>query len=240
MRLIYACAPFLLLSIIHLQLNALHDLSYNVTQDGITLNAHIMTRQESLQTFLHDLHTYHICPLQLVITNSTSKSFMISGNSIEELLLVPPNTITNEIIYKNQTVATFTAYASALTGGLAFLTGFNAIEELLPAFVTATKHLSSAAALMVFLHQAHQFATKLSNEYTLTQSNIMRYGLSSSNLIIEPNKSVTVVMFLNNKSYVQPPTPEDSFYYIFTLKLYNLSQSSDTITIPVELPKIER
>lgn len=238
MRLIYLYALFLFLSGIHFQLNATHNLSYTLTQDGITLNAHIMTRQESLQTFLHDLHTYQICPLELVITNNTSTTFMISGNSIEELLLVPPSTITHGIIYKNQMVATITAYASALTAGFAFLSGFNAIEQSLPTFVSAAKNLSSAAALVAFLYQAHQFATRLSNEYTLTHKNIMRYGLSNSNIIIDQHSSLTVVMFLNNKSYPHPLAAEDNFYYIFTIKLYNLYASSDTITIPVELPKI--
>jgi hypothetical protein len=214
-----------------------HNLTYTITQDNVTLNAHLMTRQESSNTFLHNLIAYQLCPLQLVITNNTTKSLMISGNSIEELLLVPPNTITDGIIYKNKTMATLTAYACALTGGLAFLTGFSAIEQSLPTFVTATKYLSSAAALAAFLYQAHSFATRLSKHYALTQASITRYGLSSSNVIIDPNTTATLVMFLNNQSYAQPPAPLDTFYYLFSIKLYNLYDSTDIIIIPVEVPK---
>jgi hypothetical protein len=214
-----------------------HNLTYTITQDSVTLDAHLMTRQECSNTFLHNLIAYQLCPLQLVITNNTTKSLMISGNSIEELLLVPPNTITSGIIYKNQTVATLTAYACAITGGLAFFTGFSAIEQSLPTFVTATKYLSSAAALAAFLYQAHSFATRLSKHYALTQASIMHYGLSGSNVIIDPNTTTTVVMFLNNQSYAQPPPPLDTFYYLFSVKLYNLYDSTDIITIPVEVPR---
>lgn len=215
-----------------------HNLIYTITQNDITLNAHLMTRQECSNTFLHNLITYQLCPLQLVITNNTTKSLMISGNSIEELLLVPPNTITSGIIYKNQTMATLTAYACALTGGLAFLTGFSAVEHALPHFVNDTiKYSSAAAALAAFLYQAHSFATRLSKHYGLTQASITRYGLSSSNVIIDPNTTATLVMFLNNQSYSQPPPPPDTFYYLFSIKLYNLYDSTDIITIPVEVPK---
>jgi hypothetical protein len=214
-----------------------HNLTYTITQDDVTLNAHIMTRQESSDTFLHNLHAYQICPLELVITNNGAKSLMISGNSIEELLLVAPNTITSGIIYKNQTVAMLTAYACALTGTLAFFTGFSAVEESLPTFVAATKYLSSAAALATLLYHAHTFATRASKHYTLTQTNIMHYGLSGSNIIIDPNTSVTLVMFLNNKSYPQQPAPLDTFYYLFSIKLYNLYDSTDIITMPVQVPK---
>lgn len=216
-----------------------HNLTYTITQDNVTLEAHLMSRQECSNAFLHNLIVYQVCPLQLVITNNSEKSLMISGNSIEELLLVPPNTITSGMIYKNQTMATLTAYACALTGGLAFLTGFSAVQQSLPSFVTDTlKYLSSAAALAMFLYQAHRFATRLSKHYMLTQANIMRYGLSNTNVIIDPNTSATLVMFLNNKSYSQQPAPLDTFYYLFSVKLYNLYDSTDIITISVQVPKV--
>jgi|GEM_PF-3150131 hypothetical protein len=215
-----------------------HNLTYTITQDNVTLNAHLMPRQECSNTFLHNLIAYQLCSLQLVITNNSEKSLMVSGNSIEELLLVPPNTITSGMIYKNQTMATIIAYACALTGCLAFFTGFSAVQQSLPAFVTdTTKYLSSAAALAMLLYQAHRFATKLSQHYILTQASIMRYGLSNTNVIIDPNTSATLVMFLNNKSYSQQPAPLDTFYYLFSVKLYNLYDSTDIITIPVEVPK---
>jgi hypothetical protein len=214
-----------------------HILTYTITQDDVTLNAHLMTRQESSNTFLHNLHAYQVCPLQLVITNNTTKSLMVSGNSIEELLLVPPNTLTDGIIYKNQTMATLTAYACALAGSLAFFTGFSAVEQSLPTFVATTKLFSSAVALVTFLYQAHRFATRLSKHYMLTKTSVIRYGLSNANVIIDPNTSATLVMFLNNKSYSQQPAPLDTFYYLFSVKLYNLYDSTDIITIPVEVPK---
>lgn len=164
---------------------------------------------------------------------------MISGNSIEELALLPPNTIASGIIYKNQTMATLTAYACALTGCLAFFTGLNAIQQSLPTIVTeTTKYLSSATTLAALLYQAHGFVTRLSKQYTLTHASIMRYGLSNTNIIIDPNTSTTLVMFLNNKSYLQEPAPLDTFYYVFSIKLYNLYESTDIITLPVQVAKI--
>ena len=215
-----------------------HNLIYTNTQNNVTISAHIITPQESADLFLHNLHAYQICPLQLSITNNSEKSLMISGNSIEELSLIPPHLITNDVIFKNHRAAAITAYACALTGWLALITGFSAIEQSLPKFIYTISHLSSAATLASFLYQAHRFVVHRSKQFTLTHARIMQYGLSSTNIIIDPQSSITLVMFLNNKSYTQPPTPTDMFYYLFNVKLYNVYNSTDIITLPVEVPKI--
>src|SRR5271156_1185533 len=94
-------------------------LIYTISQQGITLSAHIMPPAESSNLFLHNLHAYNICPLELVITNNTEKTWLISGNSIEQLALIAPNTITKDIIYKHYITAEFMAYACAIAGWLA-------------------------------------------------------------------------------------------------------------------------
>lgn len=214
------------------------NLTYTITQNGVTLNAHIMQAQESSNLFLHNLHIYQICPLELVITNNTAKSLMISGNSIEELSLIPPQSITTDIFFKNQIMAAFTAYSCAITGWLACIVGFSTIEQSFPTLTLTTKYISSAAMLLSFLYQAHRFVVRHSKRYTITQANIAHYGLSGTNIIIDPNTTVTLVMFLNNKSYMQPLAPTDTFYYLFNVKLYNLYDSTDIIMISVEVPKI--
>lgn len=231
----------LLLSVLLFMENIAYEgnFNYTITQDEVTLSAHIMSAQESSDTFLHNMHAYQICPLQLVITNNSSKILMISGNSIDELALVPPNTITSGIIYKNQTAAILTAYACALTSWIAFFAGFSAVQESLPLFVVASKHLTSTIALLTFFYQAHRFSIKNSTQYALTHKSIMHYGLSNSNMIIHPNSTATFVMFLNNKSYTQPPSSLDTFYYLFSLKLYNLYDSTDIMSIPIEVPKVQ-
>jgi len=213
-------------------------LIYTISQQGITLSAHIMPPAESSNLFLHNLHAYNICPLELVITNNTEKTWLISGNSIEQLALIAPNTITKDIIYKHYITAEFMAYACAIAGWLATIAGFSVIQESLPHFADATKYISAAATLFSFLYYAHRFTTYTSKRYMLTQAQIMQYGLSGTNVTIAPHTTVTFVMFLNNKSYMDTPAPVETFYYLFSVMLYNLYNSTDVITIPVEVPKI--
>jgi hypothetical protein len=227
-----------LLSLAHTSLAITHNLTFNTTKEGITLSAHIVQPHECFHYFLHNLHAYHLCPILLTITNNTQKVWMLSGNSIEEFSLVPPHIITKDIIYEHNMTATLTAYGCAIAGWLATIAGFGFLEESLPNFEQTTKYISSAATLVTFMYQAHLFVMRRSALYTQTHEHIMRYGLSGANITIDPHTTVTHVMFLNNKSYLHAPTSEDTFYYLFNVKLYNLYKNVDTITIRVEIPKL--
>lgn len=215
-----------------------YDIIYTTTKDGITLSAHIIQPNECAKLFLHNLHAYHICPIDLVITNNTPKSWMLSGNSIKELSLVAPHIIARDIIFQYTTATTITAYGCALTGWIGTIAGAHIFDAYLPNLANSTKYISAGAALLSFIYQARMFALHRSKLYTQTHAQIMRYGLSGINTIINPEDTVNHVMFLNDKSYSEPPAQEHTFYYLFTVKLYNLHDSTETITLSVEVPKV--
>jgi hypothetical protein len=228
---------FISLLLLSSPLNA-HDLTFTTMQDGVTLSARIMQPHESRECLLHNLFAYQLYPIKLIVTNSTHKTWLISGNSIEELSLVPPHLITKDIIFQHNTIATLTAYGCAVAGWLGIIAGFSVVQEYLPNLAQTTKYISAAATLCSFIYQAHQIATHRSNLYRLTEQHIIEYGLSGTNIMVEPGDTITRIMFLNNKSPLKTMSPEDNFYYLFTVKLYNLYKSSDTIIIPVEVPKL--
>ncbi len=213
------------------------NLIYTTTKNDIRLTAHIMQPHECSNLFFHNLHAYHLYPIKLVIHNNTQKTWFISGNSIEELLLVPPKTIARDIIFQYTTTATLTAYGCALTGWIGTLAGINFIREYLPKLANTTKLISAGVTLLSFLYQAHLFAIHQSNIYKQTEAHIIDLGLSGENIIIHPGCTITKVMFLNDKSYQKNPTPKDTFFYLFNVKLYNFYDSTDITTLPVELPK---
>lgn len=218
--------------------HASHNLTYSTSSQQISLTAHIMQTPESLECFLHNLHMYHICPIQITVDNTTEKTWLISGNSIDELALVPPEIITKDVIFEHNAIATMTAYGCAVAGWMGTLAGFSMVREYLPAFAKSTNYITATVTLCSFIYQAHLFAIHRSTLYKHTHARIMHYGLSSTNVIIDPHTTITKVMFLNHKSYRQPQSPEDTFFYLFTVKLYNLYDMTDVITIPVRIPKI--
>lgn len=215
-----------------------HDLTFHISKDGITLNVHMMKPDECTELFLHDLYAYHITPLHLTITNGTNQSWMLSGNSIEELALVPPHIITSDIIYKYDTIEHIVAYGCAITGWISALASMHFMSDYLPDLEQTTKYISAGATLVSFLYQARMFRLRRSQLYRHTHARIMQYGLSGTNIILEPGQTMQKVMFLNHRSYIEPPEREHTFFYLFTVTLYNLVDSNDTISLSVEVPKI--
>ncbi len=216
-----------------------HNLTFTTTNDNVGVSAHIMQAHESIKYFLYNLHAYHICPLQLVITNNTEKTLLISGNSIEPLSLVAPHTIAKNVIFQHYTIEMITAYGCAITGWIGFIAGWSFMHEYVPHLGVTTKYLSATATLCSLLYQAHRFALHRSKHYKTTDAHLMRYGLSATNIIIDPGETITKVMFLNDRSYINMMMlPEDTFFYLFRLKLYNLYDSTDTVDIAIEVPKV--
>lgn len=214
------------------------DLIFHTTKDDISIDAQILQPAQCTDLFFHNLHAYHLIPLQLTITNNTTQSWMISGNSIEELALVPPHVITNDMIFKYDSIEHLVAYGCAVTGWISALASMHFMSDYLPDLEVTTKYISASATLISFLYQARRFRIRRSHIYKQTQARIMQYGLSGTNVIIKPNQTIEKVMFLNSKSYAEPPEREHTFFYLFTVTLYNLADSSDTISLPVEVPKI--
>lgn len=211
---------------------------FTVTQNDITLTAHLMQPAECKEFFLHNLITYQVYPIQLVITNNTQKRWLLSGNSIEEFALIQPALITKDIIFKHVLMADITAYVCALAGWLGAIAGFHMVQDYLPTITHSIQYLSSAATLMSLMYQAYRFTEHQSKLYKRTQTHIMLYGLSSTNLVIEPQNTITKVMFLNDKSYRNSLTVKDTFFYLFTVILFNEYDCDDSVTFIVEVPKV--
>jgi hypothetical protein len=62
------------------------------TNNGITITAQAMTKEQSLDTFYQDMHTNHIYPIAVSVTNQGGKAVSISSNCTKILnaeLLTP-------------------------------------------------------------------------------------------------------------------------------------------------------
>lgn len=213
-------------------------LSFTTTRQGITLNAHLMRPQECAEKYQHDLPAYHIYPIHIEIINNTEKTWLLSGNSIAQLSLIPPHSIARDIIFQHYSLTNFITYTCALAAWASTFAGMQLIHESLPKLADWTHHVSSTVALISFLYKAHMINAYRSTSYTRTHTLITEQGLSSQIILIPASATMTKVMFLNDKSYEKPPTLEHTFYYLFTVNLYNLQDSIDIVTLPVEIPKI--
>ncbi len=92
------------------------------SQDGIVITARAMSAGECLDTFYQDLHTKHVYPIILSITNNSSKATVFSNNFTEVLnaKVLTPKSIDSQISALN--IGTFFFVITIALIPLAFAT----------------------------------------------------------------------------------------------------------------------
>lgn len=204
------------------------------SSDAIHMTARMISPAECKQRFLYNLHAYLLHPVELSICNSSDKTYLISGNSIEELALVPPHIITPNIIFKYDFFEKLTSYSYAIGSSLATFAGLS----YAPKFLEKTKYITTICSLIGFLYKAFQFHFKRSHMFKDVHHRINDDALCETIMVIHPYECTTKIMYLNTHSYAAPPEQEHTFFYIFTTTLYNIQDSTDTCSIQLEVPKI--